>query len=70
MENIENEIDYIDVFDMEAYALAKVCHHHNVPFLSFKYITDNANEQASEDWKTNLEQGIHMFLSRVVSQLT
>ena len=28
----------VDVFDMEAYALAKVCHYYDVPFISFKYI--------------------------------
>ena len=34
-----------EVLDMEAYALAKVCYHYNVPFISFKYITD---EQMNE----------------------
>jgi len=28
----------VEVFDMEAYALAKVCHYYNVPFISFKVI--------------------------------
>ena len=49
VENMENEIFMIDVFDMEAYALAKVCHHYNVPFISFKYITDNVNEHSAGD---------------------
>ena len=58
VEDIENEIDSIDVFDMEAYALAKVCHHYRVPFISFKYITDNVNEHSSKDWEENYSEGI------------
>ena len=61
VEDIENEIDYIDVFDMEAYALAKVCHHYQVPFISFKYITDNVNEHSSKDWEENCSDGIKKF---------
>ena len=38
-----------DVVDMEAYALAKVCSHYEVPFISFKYITDNADEHSVGD---------------------
>ena len=61
VEDIENEIDYIDVFDMEAYALAKVCYHYHVPFISFKYITDNVNEHSSKDWEENCSDGIKKF---------
>ena len=61
VEDIENEIDYIDVFDMEAYALAKVCHHYQVPFISFKYITDNADGSSSKDWEENCSDGIKKF---------
>ena len=61
VEDTENEIDYIDVFDMEAYALAKVCHHYHVPFISFKYITDNADGRSSKDWEENCSDGIKKF---------
>ena len=61
VEDIENEIDYIDVFDMEAYALAKVCNHYKVPFISFKYITDNADGSSSKDWEENCSDGIKKF---------
>ena len=57
-EDIKNEIDHIDVFDMEAYALAKVCRHYRVPFISFKYITDNVNKHSSKDWEENYSDGI------------
>ena len=49
---------YGEVVDMEAYALAKVCYLRDIPFVSFKYITDGADEQAHEDWEANLASGI------------
>ena len=52
---------YGEVVDMEAYALAKVCTYYAVPFISFKYITDGADEQAHEDWELNLADGIKEF---------
>ena len=50
-----------DVVDMEAYALAKVCYHYKVPFVSFKYITDNADETSPNDWLENCDKGIEEF---------
>ena len=69
VDNIEDEIEYVDVFDMEAYALAKVCNYYEVPFISFKYITDNANEHSLKDWKDNLADGIVEFKNRVLNIL-
>jgi adenosylhomocysteine nucleosidase len=40
----------VDVVDMEAYAIAKVCKHFKVPFRCFKYISDKADENAGDDW--------------------
>ena len=60
---------YSDVFDMEAYALAKVCHHYKVPFISFKYITDNADEHSSKDWEDNLGDGIVEFKEKVLDKI-
>jgi len=57
---------YGEVVDMEAYALAKVCYLRDVPFVSFKYITDGADEQAHEDWEVNLADGIEVFKERVL----
>ena len=64
-----NEDTYSDVFDMEAYALAKVCHHYKVPFISFKYITDNVNEYSVKDWKENLADGIIKFKDKILSDV-
>jgi adenosylhomocysteine nucleosidase len=43
-----------DVIDMEAYALAKTCRHHNAKFIALKFITDGANGQAAKDWSESL----------------
>jgi len=61
VENTENEIVHIDVFDMEAYALAKVCYKIGIDFISYKYITDNVNEKSANDWKENCSKGIEEF---------
>ena len=58
-----------NIVDMEAYALAKVCYLRDVPFISFKYITDGADEQAHEDWESNLADGIKVFKKEVLEKL-
>ena len=60
---------YGEVVDMEAYALSKVCHHFDTQFISFKYITDGADEQAHEDWENNLANGIVEFKNQILSKL-
>ena len=69
VENIEKGDSNIDVFDMEAYALAKVCRYYEVPFISFKYITDGANESSPKDWEDNLKDGITEFKEKVVIKI-
>jgi adenosylhomocysteine nucleosidase len=66
VDNIEDEHSMIDVFDMEAYALAKVCHHYDIPFISFKYITDNADEHSAGDWVDNCSDGVREFKEKVL----
>jgi len=51
-----------DVVDMEAYAIAKCCFRHNVDFVSFKYITDGADDDAANDWLKNCKKGAEEFL--------
>ena len=43
----------VDIVDMEAYGIAKVCKRNNIPFRCFKYVTDFADENALENWTTN-----------------
>ena len=69
VESLEKGDSNIDVFDMEAYALAKVCYHYDIPFISFKYITDNANEHSPKDWEENLAGGIVEFKEQILEEL-
>ena len=56
-----------DVVDMESYALAKVCRSYDVPFISFKYITDGADGDAGIDWEENVTNGIMIFKQKILS---
>ena len=49
---------YGEVVDMEAYALAKVCYLRDIPFVSFKYISDDGNP---DDWKNFMAEGSKKF---------
>jgi len=69
VENIKRGDSNIDVFDMEAYALAKVCYHYDINFISFKYITDNVDEHSPRDWEDNLCGGIVEFKERILNKL-
>ena len=61
VDNISTEMEEVEVFDMEAYALAKVCWRYKVDFISYKYITDNVDEQSSDDWEKNCSKGVDKF---------
>ena len=54
-----------DLVDMEAYAIAKVCKVMNTDFSCFKYISDNANENAANDWTSNFRNGAKAFSSMI-----
>ena len=51
----------VDVVDMEAYALAKICKLEKIKFRCFKYISDNADESANLDWIENCKKGAKLF---------
>lgn len=46
----KSRIDEIQVYDMEAYALAKICYFEKIDFISIKYITDGIDENGNNDW--------------------
>lgn len=58
-----------DVVDMEAYALAKVCYFLKIPFIAFKYISDNADHKASQDWQKNVACGAKLFQKKILSKI-
>ena len=61
--NKKIEMD-VDLVDMEAYALAKVCKLEGIKFRCFKYISDNADDSASIDWIENCKKGAKLFHSK------
>jgi adenosylhomocysteine nucleosidase len=66
---INKKIDMeVDVVDMEAYAIAKVCKLENIEFKCFKYISDNADDKADNDWNKNLAKGASAFASLIIDQ--
>jgi adenosylhomocysteine nucleosidase len=67
---VNKKIDMeVDVVDMEAYAIAKVCKLENIEFKCFKYISDNADVNADNDWNKNLAKGASAFASLLSAQL-
>ena len=59
---VNKKIDMVvDVVDMEAYAIAKVCKLEKIEFRCFKYISDNADKNANIDWNENLALSVQTF---------
>ena len=54
-----------DLVDMEAYAIAKICYLKDVKFRCFKYVSDNANDGANDDWIKNVSMGKKLFIERM-----
>lgn len=52
----------VDLIDMEAFALHKVCEHHDIAFNCYKYVTDSTDEEASNDWVENVSKGAGLFV--------
>ena len=50
-----------DLFDMEAYAIAKFCLLNELDFYCYKFVSDNADDEAAEDWKKNVSEGAKDF---------
>jgi adenosylhomocysteine nucleosidase len=54
-----------DVVDMEAYAIAKTCERYHVEFLCFKYVSDQANHDAHNDWQQQVSQGQPYYINKL-----
>ena len=54
-----------DLVDMEAYAIAKICKMNDIDFICFKYISDQADDNASKDWKENVTWGKKLFIEKI-----
>ena len=56
-----------DLVDMEAYAIAKICLIKKINFKCFKYVSDNADENAGDNWKKNINHGSLAFVRKLRS---
>ena len=52
-----------DLVDMEAYAIAKVCWQQGVTFECYKWVTDQANADASQDWSVMMSSGQSHYIA-------
>lgn len=59
-----------DLVDMEAYALAKICQQKAIEFHCYKFISDNANDDAANDWIQQLELGARLFSEEVLKNFS
>ena len=62
----------IDLVEMEAYALARVCKLENIDFIAIKYITDGLDESGGDDWNKevkNSSQSLHEYFIKLINIL-
>lgn len=64
---IENRVD---VVDMELFAIASVAHEHNIDWISYKFISDEANESSGQEWSKQINQGQKLFIEKLQCHLT
>lgn len=57
----------IDLVDMELYGIAFICKRFNMPWRSFKFISDTANENAAESWTANIQSGEELFTQKLAT---
>ena len=66
---MESPLKEIDVADMEAYALAKVCLLEKIDFISIKYITDGLNDDGGKDWNKEVLSASESFYNYIYNNL-
>lgn len=51
----------IELVDMELFAIAKTANKFNIPWRSFKFVSDNADEKSPTNWQENVASGGKLF---------
>jgi adenosylhomocysteine nucleosidase len=59
----------IDVVDMELFAIANIAYQFNIPWQSFKYVTDDANIDAGKEWQHRVNHGQELYLEKLAELL-
>lgn len=54
-----------DICDMESAGIYFACKNHNVPFLMIKAASDNADEDANEDFASVVKYGVNFYVDAV-----
>jgi adenosylhomocysteine nucleosidase len=57
----------IDVVDMELFAIAAVAYEHKLPWLAYKYVTDQANDDSGQEWSNKINHGEALFLEKIAT---
>jgi adenosylhomocysteine nucleosidase len=50
---------------MELFAIAYIANHYQIPWHSYKYITDEANETAANAWHQKVNHGQDAFVEKL-----
>lgn len=59
------EANNVDIVDMELFAIAAAAYRASIPWSSYKYISDHADENAALDWKKKINNGENLFLNEI-----
>ncbi len=59
----------VDVVDMELFAIAAISFEHDVKWISYKYISDAANEDSAHEWSSKVHHGEDLFLEQLKHHL-
>ncbi len=60
----------VDVVDMELFAIANIAYQFNIPWQSFKYVTDDANADSGNEWKHRVNHGQELYLEKLKELLS
>jgi len=60
----------VDVVDMELFAIAAIAHQYQIPWRSYKFISDAADDQAGEQWHKKINHGEELFLEELKQLLS
>ncbi|CAM3763675.1 phosphorylase family protein [Polynucleobacter arcticus] len=55
----------IDVVDMELFAIANIAYQFDIPWQSFKYVTDDANADSGNEWQHRVNHGQELYLEKL-----
>ena len=60
----------VSIVDMELFAIALTCHRKGIAWRSFKYITDDTDENAGQEWADQMHHGRDLFLAKLTQLIS